>query len=293
MKKHRKLAIVTGASSGIGRETAIRLLKEGWHVIAAARRLERLTELIKISPDITPIQVDLSSATDLEHFCERMSLLEKPADVLVNNAGYSIRGLTEYFELDEVRRLFEVNLFAQIRIIQACLPGMRKAGKGTIVNISSVSGKISTPLNGAYSASKHAIESFSDTLRLELIPFGIKVVVIRPGPIATEFHEVARQLDGNCEGVPKNYNGVIDEVWQKIQNMTSDSEHPGPGIVSDVIFEACTSKSPKVSYSVGPAIEDLIELKTKLNDEEFYELTYNSIRDKAQGFFQTIASLPD
>lgn len=133
-------ALVTGASSGIGRETAIKLANEGFQVIAAARRKERLDELAKQNPNIIPRPVDLSDSQALESFCKELFNLSEPVRVLINNAGFSIRGAIEDVPILAVRKLFEVNLFALIRVTQACLPGMRRLKNGTIVNLSSMVG---------------------------------------------------------------------------------------------------------------------------------------------------------
>jgi short-subunit dehydrogenase len=183
MEEQKKTALVTGASSGIGRETAIKLAEKGFQVIAAARRTGRLNELAEQFQNITPMQVDLSQSEDTEVFCDYISTLSMPVSVLINNAGYSIRGALEDVSMEAIKRIFEVNLFALIRITQACLPGMRYLRKGTIVNLSSIAGKFAFPGSGVYAATKYAVEGITDALRMELAPFGIRVVAIRPGPI--------------------------------------------------------------------------------------------------------------
>jgi len=142
MEEQKQIALVTGGSSGIGRETAIRLAEKGFQVIVAARRIDRLTELTEQFQNITPMQVDLSQSENTEVFCDYISTLPMPVSVLINNAGYSIRGALEDVSMEAIKRIFEVNLFALIRITQACLPGMRNLRKGTIVNLSSIAGKI-------------------------------------------------------------------------------------------------------------------------------------------------------
>src|SRR4030067_911138 len=151
----RGKALVTGASSGIGRETARRLAQEGFQVIASARRKERLDELAKENQNIIPRPVDLSDAQELEKFCQELSNLTEPVSVLVNNAGFSVRGAIEDVSLDSIRRLFEVNLFALIRITQACLPGMRRLRQGTIVNLSSAVAQFPYPFSGSYATTKY------------------------------------------------------------------------------------------------------------------------------------------
>jgi len=134
----RGKALVTGASSGMGRETVRKLAQEGYQVIASARRKERLDELAKENQNIIPRPVDLSDAQELEKFCQELSNLAEPISVLINNAGFSIRGALEDVSLSSVRRVYEVNLFALIRVTQACLPGMRRLKGGTIVNLTQI-----------------------------------------------------------------------------------------------------------------------------------------------------------
>ncbi len=188
MDSGNQLALITGASSGIGRQTALRLAQEGMQVIAAARREERLAELAAGQAGIRPMKVDLADRADTARFCGEIAALPQTVTVLVNNAGYSLRGALEDIPLPDVRRLFEVNFFSLLQVTQAVLPAMRRQRQGTIVNLSSLVGKLSFPFGGAYAASKYAVEALSDALRLELRPFGIRVVTIRPGVVATEFN---------------------------------------------------------------------------------------------------------
>jgi len=168
MSEQSKTALVTGASSGIGRKTALKLAQKGFAVIAAARRKERLVELADMAAGITPMPVDLSRPEDTEKFCGYLSQLPSPISVLVNNAGYSVRGVLEDVSIQVVKRLFEVNLFALIRLTQACLPAMRRQRKGIIVNLGSLVGKFTFPGSGPSAATKHAVEAVTDAMRLEL-----------------------------------------------------------------------------------------------------------------------------
>jgi len=150
MGAEKQVALVTGASSGIGRATAAKLAEQGFQVIAAARRMERLEQLAREVKGIIPRQVDLADPEDVENFCRYIGELDDPVGVLVNNAGYSIRGALEDVIIDAARRLYQVNVFSLMRVTQACLPGMRKMRKGTVVNLSSVVGKLAFPLSGVY-----------------------------------------------------------------------------------------------------------------------------------------------
>ena len=271
MNNSKEVALVTGASSGIGRETAIKLAEKGFEVIAAARREERLKELADQFQNITPKQVDLSQADQTETFCQYLSELQNPVTVLVNNAGYSVRGALEDVPIDSARRLFEVNLFALMRVTQACLPGMRKLRKGTIVNISSIVGKFSFPFSGVYAAAKHAVEGITDALRLELSPFGIKVVAIRPGPIATEFNEVGNKLSGDLMAkTDLDYKPIYQTAGAATGKIFAGLTIPGPDLIADLILEAVLSDTPDVVYSAGPLSDEFLEAREKLNDRDFH-----------------------
>jgi short-subunit dehydrogenase len=267
----RGKALVTGASSGIGRETARRLAHEGFQVIASARRKERLDELAKENQNIFPRPVDLSDPQELEKFCQELSDLSEPISVLINNAGFAIRGAFEDVSLASIRRLFEVNLFALIKVTQACLPGMRRLRQGTIVNLSSIVGKFPFPTSGPYSASKHAVESISDALRMEVRPFGIRVVTIRPGVIATEFNDTANQLTGDLlSRTDPDYKPVYQAYGAAMGKLFSNISIPGPDLIADIIIKAVFSDSPYAVYSAGPLVEEILGQRARMDDDAFY-----------------------
>lgn len=271
MKESKQTALITGASSGIGRETAIKLAEKGFDVIAVARREKRLNNLSDQFKNITPKQVDLAQADQTEMFCQYLSELQNPVTVLVNNAGYSVRGALEDVSIDTTRRLFEVNLFALMRVTQACLPGMRKLRKGTIVNLSSIVGKFAFPCSGVYAAAKYAVEGITDGLRLELAPFGIKVVAIRPGPIATEFNEVSNNLSGDImTKTDPDYKPIYQTAGAAIGKMFEGLSIPGPDLIANLILEAIFSDTPEVVYSAGPLSEEFLGKRENLDDKNFH-----------------------
>ena len=271
MGEQKQTALVTGASSGIGRETAIRLAARGFEVIAAARRMDRLNALADQVEGITPRQVDLSQPADTEAFCSFLSDESEPVCVLINNAGYSIRGALEDVSMEAIKRLFEVNLFALMRVTQACLPGMRKLRKGIVVNLSSIAGKFTFPGSGVYAAAKYAVEGISDALRLELSPFGIRVVAIRPGPIATEFNEVATELTGDLMArTNPDYKSMYQTAGAETGKLFADLSIPGPELIADLILKAVLSDNPKAVYSAGPLSEDFLGKRANLNDDAFH-----------------------
>ncbi len=271
MSAKRETALVTGASSGIGRETALKLAEKGYVVIAAARRKERLVELAGQAQGITPVQVDLSQPEETEKFCDYLAHLPTPVSVLVNNAGYSVRGALEDVSIEAVKRLFEVNLFALIRVTQACLPAMRSQRKGMIVNLSSIVGKFTFPNSGVYAASKHALEAITDAMRLELEPFGIKVVTIRPGPIDTEFNDAATKMTGDLmDRTDPEYKPIYQTAGEHTGKLFADLHVPGPELIANLIMEAILSETPKIVYSAGPINDEFLGNRADLDDEGFH-----------------------
>ncbi|NNL78185.1 MAG: SDR family oxidoreductase [Desulfobacterales bacterium] len=270
MQKQIRTALVTGASSGIGRETAILLAAEGFQVIAAARRLDRLVELADQNQGIIPKQVDLSDSEDVEAFCGYISELPQPVSVLVNNAGYSTRGVLEDVALNKIKRMFEVNVFSLIRVTQACLPGMRKARAGMIVNLSSIVGKFPFPGSGLYASSKYAVEAITDALRIELAPLGIKVVAIRPGAIATEFGEVAEKMTGDLlSRTDPDYKPIYQAVKTRMDKIFKNQSASRPQLIAHLIMEAVLSYPPRAAYAAGILSDEFLGKRADLNDDEF------------------------
>jgi short-subunit dehydrogenase len=270
MGEHPGVALVTGASSGIGRETAIKLAQAGFKVIAAARRKDRLDELAYHYANIVPRPVDLSLPREVEDFYQELHQRTEPVTTLINNAGYSIRGGLEDVSLSAARRLFEVNLFALIRITQACLPGMRRLRQGTIVNLSSIVGKFAFPLSGVYASTKHAVEAISDSLRLEVRPFGIRVITVRPGPIASEFNDAATQMTGDLMArTDPDYKAVYQASGAGLGKIFSKISIPRPEVIAEVIVKAVLSDSPKPVYAAGPLVEEIYRPRLAMDDAEF------------------------
>ncbi|HKP12077.1 MAG TPA: SDR family NAD(P)-dependent oxidoreductase, partial [Blastocatellia bacterium] len=192
-----QVVLITGASAGIGEATARMLAREGATVVLVARRKERLdalkAEIERGGGHALAIAADVTSATDRERVVNETLAACGRIDGLVNNAGYGQRGPIEMVPVEAIRENFETNLFSLIALTQLVIPVMRRQARGRIVNISSVAGRIARPLSSVYDATKHALEAISDGLRGELAPFGIKVVIIEPGFILTEFLGVANE----------------------------------------------------------------------------------------------------
>ncbi len=272
MINSKQTALITGASSGIGRVAAIKLAEKGFQVIAAARRKKQLNELASQFPNITPKQVDLSNDAETKEICRYLFALKNPVSILVNNAGYSIRGVLEDVSIKAARRLFEVNLFALMRITQACLPGMRFLRFGTIINLSSIAGKFAFPGSGVYAASKYAVEGITDALRLDLAPFGIRVVAMRPGPVATQFNEVGNELSGDLMSrTDTDYKPIYQTVGAAAGNIFKGLAIPEPDLIADLIVEAILSDAPEPVYSTGPLCDEFLGKRDSLDDKDFHD----------------------
>ena len=189
MTQLQRTVLITGASSGIGKATARRLLYQGWKVIAAARTTESMSDLRESGAEVLPL--DITDIDSRQLLVRQINQQFGALDALVNNAGFGEVGPLETMSIQTAQNLFDVNVFGLMALTQMLLPEMRKRGKGRVVNLSSIAGRFVTPGAGWYGASKFALEALSDALRLELHQFGIKVVIIEPGLIATRFETVA------------------------------------------------------------------------------------------------------
>jgi NAD(P)-dependent dehydrogenase (short-subunit alcohol dehydrogenase family) len=266
----KPVALVTGASSGIGKDIAQRLLKEGYDVFAGARRIERMADLGKAGANVFALDVtdDASMMAAVETVVGSSGRL----DVLVNAAGYGQYGALEDVSIDDGRRQMETNLIGAARLVQLCLPTMRARGSGRILNISSIGGKLAMPLGGWYHASKFALEGYSDSLRNEVRPFGIDVVVIEPGGIESEWGDIAATSarDASGHGV---YAGLVAR-FAKTQGLKA----PPPSVVSDMVMRALTAKRPAPRYSGGLAARPLLFLRKILSDRMLDRLTMLAFR---------------
>ena len=245
-----QVIIVTGASAGIGEATVRMLASRGANVVLVARRKERLDQLMKeIEREgrALAIAADITSAEDRHRIVrETMSAFGR-IDALVNNAGYGQRGPIELVPVEAIRQNFETNLFSLIALTQLVIPIMREQGSGRIVNISSVAGRVARPLSSVYDATKHALEAISDGLRGELAPFGIKVVVIEPGFIITEFLGVANEVSRAVIEQDGPYAESLEGVTGAIQRLRKLAGRPED--IAEIIFKALTADSPRARYA--------------------------------------------
>ncbi|ONI73027.1 short-chain dehydrogenase/reductase [Actinosynnema sp. ALI-1.44] len=268
-----KVCLVTGASSGIGRATALELLRAGHTVYGAARRVHKMDDIRAAGGHV--LAMDARNPEDLDRVVAIVLDEQQRIDVLVNNAGTVMHGAVEDVPLDLARDQLEVNLIAPARLVQLVLPAMRAQRSGTIVNVSSIGGEIALPLGSWYYAAKHALEAFSDTLRMEVRPFGIDVVIIQPGIIRTEFEDQTaaqlREMSGNGP-----YRDMAEAMAKRSE--TGLSEGSDPGVVAEVIRQAAESDHPETRYAVGWLADKLLELNRSLPDREFDALVTSSNR---------------
>ena len=261
-----KTALVTGASSGIGEATALKLHELGYTVYGAARRTDRLEQLAQRG--VMPLAMDVTDDESMRARVERIVAETGRIEVLVNNAGYGSYGAIEDVGLDEARRQFDVNVFGAMRLTQLVLPYMRQQRGGTIVNISSMGGKIYTPLGGWYHGTKFAVEALSDCLRMEVRPFGINVVVIEPGGIKTEWGDIAAHglIDASGDGAYADQAVAMAKTLGAEANTRRGS---APSVIADAIGKAVTARRPKTRYAVGFGARPLIAMRRFLPDRGF------------------------
>ncbi|MBO1753698.1 oxidoreductase [Allobranchiibius sp. CTAmp26] len=264
-----KTALVTGASSGIGESTARKLHSLGYTVYGAARRTDRLEALS--ADGIRPLALDVTDDDAMTAAIEAIIGETGRIDVLVNNAGYGSYGALEDVSIEEARRQFDVNVFGLARLTQLVLPHMRDQRSGLVVNVSSMGGRIHTPLGGWYHATKFAVEALSDCLRMEVAPFGIAVVVIEPGAIATEWGRIAAEhLRGTADD--SAYAAQVQAVAAALESESETRRSSPPGVVADAIGKAVTARRPRTRYAVGFAAKPLIAARRALPDRAFDRL---------------------
>jgi NAD(P)-dependent dehydrogenase (short-subunit alcohol dehydrogenase family) len=284
LKNERKVAVVTGSSSGIGYATALQLARSGYFTFATMRNPEKGGDLIRAAKnEELPILVEQLDVTDLDSIKDFMSrrLPVKSSgriDVLVNNAGYALMGSLEDLSMKEIQNQLETNLLGAIRVTQQVLPVMRAQESGIIINISSGVGRIGFQGLSAYVATKFALEGLSESLAYEVGPFGIKVVLIEPGVVKTKafdnmvIGQAALRKDSPYAGMLDNLN-VAFKTW--LDKASTPEE------VAATILQAILSQEPKLRYAVGQDAVALLEKRRTLTDEQFQENMKNSMASLA------------
>ncbi len=269
-----QVIMITGASSGMGKDFALELLKKGHRVYGLARRVEKMQDIVQAGGNA--IGMDITEETQVQNAVEQVIREQGRVDVLINNAGYAVYGPVEEVPIDKARRQFEVNMFGLASITQKVLPHMRAQGSGRIINISSMGGKVYTPMGAWYHATKHALEGWSDCLRVELMPFGIDVVIIEPGGIATEFTDVFQEnFQGDAEHGP--YATALQSIIQSTKTMASQLSPPS--VITKLIEKAVHSKRPKTRYVAGAYAKPLMFMRKYLSDRMFDRILMSQLKN--------------
>ncbi len=266
-----KVALVTGSSSGIGYETALLLARNGFDTFATMRNMNKSKEITEVSKrenlPLRVMQLDVNDDRSVADAIKNILNEKKSIEVVVNNAGYGLMGSVEDSSLDEIKAQFETNFFGAIRVIKEVIPIMRKQRSGTIVNVSSVAGRIGFPMGSAYVSSKFALEGLSESMSYELKQFGIKIVLIEPGVINTNFAFATpkKALEANS-----SYSQLMNKMEENLFSTIANGTPPKD--VANVILHSITKESPEHRYLVGNDAVELINARKNSTDEEFEKM---------------------
>nr|WP_164507612.1 oxidoreductase [Loigolactobacillus zhaoyuanensis] len=260
----QQVVLLTGASSGIGEATAIRLRQRGFIVYAAARRVARMQHLTGLG--VHPLALNVTDEASLKNAVQQIMDREQRIDILINNAGFGEYGAVEDVPLADGRRQFEVNVFGVMRLIQLVLPIMRRQRSGRIINTSSIGGKIYQPLSAWYMGTKHALEGMSDSLRMEVKPFGIDVVLIEPGMTKSEWAGIAngKLMQVSGKGAYKNAARDMTALLKLFAKIGS-----APTVIADLMERAATAKRPRTRYVGGFGSHASLLSRRLLSDRQF------------------------
>ncbi len=263
-----KIAVVTGSSSGIGYETALALARDGFYTFATMRNTSKASEIQEAAKKeklkIDVIELDVDKEESIKSAINKIISEKNRIDVLVNNAGYMVFGCVEDVPLNDFRQQFETNFFSIVRIIQEVAPIMRKQGSGTIVNISSVVGRMGLPGSSAYISTKFALEGLTECLRYELGQFGIKITLIEPGVIKTNFFSSMKKVEPKSD---PRYKELTEKILSGLKMMVEMGTHPSE--VAKVVIKAINDKEILPRYVAGNDASMFLEAKKMKTDIEF------------------------
>ena len=270
-----KVVLITGASSGIGKETALSLIKEGHIVYGVARRLEMMQDIIQAGGH--SIKMDILKERNIDEVVNQIIKEQKRIDILINNAGYGLWGAVETISIAEAKRQFDVNIFGLAYLTKKIIPLMRKQKSGKIINMSSMGGKVYTPFGAWYHATKYALEGWSDCLRMELKNFGIHVILIEPGVIKTEFQDV--MMDSTVErsiGTP--YEKKLRALKKATQEMYARGIGSPPSTITKLIIKAINSNNPQRRYVGGLFAKPMLLIKKWFGDKIYEKAIMSQIK---------------
>ncbi|HEY1039477.1 MAG TPA: oxidoreductase [Bacteroidia bacterium] len=273
----KKVVLITGASAGMGKETAKYLAQKGYIVYGAARRTDKMKDLEQYG--VRTLHMDVTDDATMVKGVEEIIRTEKQIDILINNAGFGSYGAIEDVPVQDARYQLEVNVIGAMRLTQLVLPHMRSRKFGKIVNISSIGGKMATPFGGWYHASKFALEGLSDSLRNEVKPFGIDVIVIEPGGVKSEWSGIA--FDGLVKTSGHTaYKDAVNSLSSAFRN--TEEKNPGPEIVAELIHKAIETKNPKTRYVTGYMAKPAIFMRKILSDKMMDKVIMNQAKSLAK-----------
>ena len=283
--QQQKVAIVTGSSTGIGFETSLALSRNEFFTYATVRRLEEPNKIKDIAKKenlpLQVIQLDVNNDNSVKNTIDKIVNESGRIDVVINNAGYGLIGALEDIPMEQIKAHFETNLFGVIRVMQNVLPIMRKQKSGTIVNISSMGGRIAFPLSSTYSGTKFALEGVTESLSYEVEQFGIKVILIEPGVVKTNFANNMKKIGKTMN--PNSPYAQLVEIREANRKSMVETLSITPDEVAKVILKATTSSNPDLRYIVGNDAARLLESKNSMPDNEFKKfMTENFFRESSR-----------
>lgn len=270
-KIKNQVALVTGSSSGIGYETALILARNGFDTYATMRNMNKSKEITEVAKrenlQLRALKLDVTDDSSVINAISNILNEKKSIEVVVNNAGYGLMGSIEDSSLDEIKSQFETNFFGAIRVMQRVLPIMRKQRAGTIVNVSSIAGRIGFPMGSSYVSSKFALEGLSESMSYELEQFGIKIILIEPGVINTNFSFVKPEkiLETNS-----SYSQLMNKIQENLVSTIANGTSPKE--VATVILRAITDENPERRYLVGNDAFELIDARKNSSDKDFEKI---------------------
>ncbi len=269
----QKVAIVTGSSSGMGYETALALARNGFRTYATMRNIEKAKTITDVAKkenlSLHTVKLDVTDERSVDDAIKIIKSEAGRIDVLVNNAGYGLMGALEDLSMSEIKAQYETNVFGLIRVTKAVLPTMREQKSGIIVNISSIGGKIAIPLQSPYHGTKFAVEGLSESIAYDLEPFGIKVVIIEPGAIKTNF-DTGMLVAKKNQNPSSPYYNTMRKLQSSINSHFKNAIPPTK--VAEVILNAITTPNPSLRYTVGEDAALLAQKRKELSDSEFQKL---------------------
>jgi NAD(P)-dependent dehydrogenase (short-subunit alcohol dehydrogenase family) len=276
MTDNKKVALVTGSSRGIGFVTSITLARNDFLTYASMRNLDKEKEIrLVVDKENIPLktlQLDVTDSTSVNNAIKSIMDETGRIDVLVNNAGYGLVGAFEELSIEEIKQQFETNFFGVIRVTQAVLPIMREQKSGIIVNISSGAGRFGYPNGSAYVSTKFAIEGLSESMAYEIEPLGVRVVLVEPGFVRTNFSNVVAK---RSQSPSSQYSKMTEKMAESFDQMKLNSSPPE--LVANVVLEAVTSKNPDLRYLAGKDVEQWMEQKKYMSDKEFFNMIKQSL----------------